>query len=391
MENKVILSDIVAAIATRKNMPIGEADSFVKAFFGLISDALIDEGLVKVKGLGTFKLVEMQERESVDVTTGDRIVIPGHLKVAFTPDVLLKDQVNRPFSIFQTVVLNDGTPLEEMEKLDQEPEPMPSTTLTENEKDVIENSSTDETDDSEFADVPASTDETEGMAFVQDDLSTDETDISEEIKSEKPTSIDGLTETEEPHIEKEKQVETSIPTEVSFKEQDTVPQSVQPISGLSDSVVAAHSSRWTFWQRLAIVLVVLLLMFGSYMAGYYRIPDLKQLRAAFVPKSEIENQAVEQEAEPVPEVESEESDEEKAIREAVALYPQVPGGKYLITGTKSVRQMKRGDTLLKMARQEYGHSDFAKYIIVFNQFADPDVIPLGSEVKLPELIEYQLP
>ena len=75
------------------------------------------------------------------------------------------------------------------------------------------------------------------------------------------------------------------------------------------------------------------------------------------------------------------------MREAVDLYPQVPGGKYLIIGTKGVRQMKRGDTLLKMARQEYGHPDFAQYIIVFNQFADPDVIPLGSEVRLPQLVE----
>ncbi len=406
MENKVILSDIVAAIATRKKMPLGEADNFVKAFFGIISDALIDDGVVKIKGLGTFKLVEMQERESVDVTTGERIVIPGHLKVAFTPDTLLKDQVNRPFSIFQTVVLNDGTPLEEMEKLDQVPETMPSTTLSEDEQDDIENSLPDETDDSEFADIPTSSDETEATTFVQDDISSDETeslattkddplsdetDNSEQIESEELTSTDDMSEPEVPHLEQENLVKTSITAEASLPEENPVHQPAQPVSALSDSTSDVHSPRLPLWRHLLTIILVLLLMAGSYMAGYYRIPDMKQLRAAFMPKLEIETQVEEQEAEPAPEKESEESEEEKVIREAVDRYPQVPGGKYLIIGTKGVRQMKRGDTLLKMARQEYGHPDFAKYIIVFNQFPDPDVIPLGSDVKLPELVEHQLP
>ena len=132
-------------------------------------------------------------------------------------------------------------------------------------------------------------------------------------------------------------------------------------------------------------------MSGCYVAGYYRIPDFKQLAYAFVPKPEVVKVANEPQAETetsdISEPEPEETAEERAMREAVDLYPQVPGGKYLIIGTKGVRQMKRGDTLLKMARQEYGHPDFAQYIIVFNQFADPDVIPLGSEVRLPQLVE----
>ncbi len=84
----------------------------------MIQDALIKDKFVKVKGFGTFKLVAVGERESVDVNTGERIQIEGHTKISFTPDNSLKDIINRPFSHFQTVVINEGTDLKEMETLD---------------------------------------------------------------------------------------------------------------------------------------------------------------------------------------------------------------------------------------------------------------------------------
>ena len=70
-------------------------------------------------------------------------------------------------------------------------------------------------------------------------------------------------------------------------------------------------------------------------------------------------------------------------------YPQIPGGKYLIVGTRGVHVMKRGDNLYKIARSNYGHNDFVKYIIVYNQFKNPDVIPPGYSIKLPELEEVK--
>lgn len=65
-----------------------------------------------MKGLGTFKIVEVRDRESVNVNTGERVVIEGHGKVSFTPDAVMKDLVNRPFAQFETVVLNDDVDLE---------------------------------------------------------------------------------------------------------------------------------------------------------------------------------------------------------------------------------------------------------------------------------------
>ena len=75
--------------------------------------------MVKIKGLGTFKLIEVSDRESVNVNTGERIRIVGHTKVTFTPDNALRDQVNRPFAEFETVVLNESTSQQEMERIDK--------------------------------------------------------------------------------------------------------------------------------------------------------------------------------------------------------------------------------------------------------------------------------
>lgn len=105
---KVGQKDISMALAKKKGMDMADAERYVDTFFSLIEEALLTEKIVKVKGLGTFKLVEVRDRESVDVNTGDRVVIDGHAKVSFQPDPTLKELVNKPFSQFETVMLNDG-------------------------------------------------------------------------------------------------------------------------------------------------------------------------------------------------------------------------------------------------------------------------------------------
>ena len=85
-----------------------------KEFFQLIEEALEKDKYVKVqKGLGAFKLIDVESRESVNVNTGERFEIQGHTKVSFTPEPALKDLINKPFSHFETVVLNDNTVLED--------------------------------------------------------------------------------------------------------------------------------------------------------------------------------------------------------------------------------------------------------------------------------------
>ena len=115
MDNKILLQDIADFLCYRSGITKREAEQFVRAFFEVIQQGLERDQYVKIKGFGTFKLVEVGQRESVNINTGERFQINGHTKVSFTPYTSLKDLVNRPFSHFQTVILNNETAIEELD------------------------------------------------------------------------------------------------------------------------------------------------------------------------------------------------------------------------------------------------------------------------------------
>lgn len=105
---KSTLQAIAAVIADRYELKSSDATAFVAAFFDQIREGLAQDKQVKVRGLGTFKLQPVKARESVNVNTGERLVINGHDKMAFTPDNAMKELVNRPFADFETVMIKDG-------------------------------------------------------------------------------------------------------------------------------------------------------------------------------------------------------------------------------------------------------------------------------------------
>lgn len=118
MDKKVLLQDLADGVARKRNIPKKDAENFLRVVFDVIGEFLQTDKIVKVRGLGTFKLVTVDSRESVDVNTGERITIKEYTKVNFTPDPVLRDAVNKPFAQFETVVLYDGTKLEDMERMD---------------------------------------------------------------------------------------------------------------------------------------------------------------------------------------------------------------------------------------------------------------------------------
>ena len=119
MEQKITQIELAARMAKRTGFTKQDSENFVRLFFETVREGLLQDKLVKIKGLGTFKLIEVSDRESVNVNTGERIRIVGHTKVTFTPDNALRDQVNRPFAEFETVVLNESTSQQEMERIDK--------------------------------------------------------------------------------------------------------------------------------------------------------------------------------------------------------------------------------------------------------------------------------
>ncbi len=110
---KVSLSNIAEELAAKSGITRDASTNFVHFLIEVIEKGLQEDGMVKIKGLGTFKLQEMSDRVSVDVNTGERITIKGYRKVAFTPDSAMKELVNRPFAHFEPTELNEGYPEEE--------------------------------------------------------------------------------------------------------------------------------------------------------------------------------------------------------------------------------------------------------------------------------------
>ena len=113
MNDKITLQELIDLFAAKNELVLKDADLFVRTFFELIEEALATEKYIKIKGLGTFKLTEVDSRESINVNTGERIEIQGHTKISFVPDLGLKELINKPFSHFETVILNEGTQLED--------------------------------------------------------------------------------------------------------------------------------------------------------------------------------------------------------------------------------------------------------------------------------------
>lgn len=178
------------ALTKRYALPEADADKFVAQMFDVLLKAVEQEGVVKVKGLGTFKLTPVGARESVDVNTGERIVIDSRNKITFVPDVVLRDRVNSPFAQFETVVLNDGV---EFSSLDEKPEA---------EEEAEEN------DENETAE--------ENEAAEEEETAEDKAPAEGSIKNEAPAEDEAPADSS---IKNEAPVEDKAPAEGSIKDE----------------------------------------------------------------------------------------------------------------------------------------------------------------------------
>lgn len=114
--SKVSLSDLAQRLAEKSGISLQDAELFIRKMFDVANEGLQSDKLVKMKWLGTFKVMAVKDRESVDVNTGERIIIEGRDKISFTPDNILKEIVNKPFAQFETVVVNDGVDFDEIDR-----------------------------------------------------------------------------------------------------------------------------------------------------------------------------------------------------------------------------------------------------------------------------------
>lgn len=186
MEEKLMSKNSLTVLAQKLAEKTGisqqDAELFIRKMFDVVNEGLQADKQVKMKWLGTFKVTSVKDRESVDVNTGERIVIEGRDKISFTPDTILKEIINKPFAQFETVVVNDGVEFDEIDR------------KFEAEEQLAENQQMDEAEEtSEPSDVSEASEDT-----------SDTTDISESSEtSENSDVIDFLDESEAPSVSDE--------------------------------------------------------------------------------------------------------------------------------------------------------------------------------------------
>jgi nucleoid DNA-binding protein len=184
--------DLAAALTEKHGLAKADAEAFVNAMFALINEALASERAVKVKGLGTFKVISVAARKSVDVNTGAPIVIDGRDKISFTPDSSLRDEVNKPFAQFETVVVNDGVDFSEIDRKFEEEETTKDTENAEDRSEVTEDSS-EVAEVTEVAEVQSNGREEETTKDTESTEDTEETGSTKDTEDTKDTEETGST------------------------------------------------------------------------------------------------------------------------------------------------------------------------------------------------------
>lgn len=184
------VNDFARELSERYGLSLIDASDFIGAMFDVVNEELDDtDSSVKIKGFGTFKVSAVSARASVDVNTGERIIIDGRNKISFTPEVLLRDRVNRPFVQFETVVLNDGVDFSE---IDDEMDEL-SDSVIETESQGVQLSSTAPTNQltDQSADQPTPTEQFQGVQLsptAPTDQLTDQS-ANQSTPTDQPTSL----------------------------------------------------------------------------------------------------------------------------------------------------------------------------------------------------------
>ena len=380
------LADLIEAIQTINPDSRENIELFTKAFFNAIIRGMHKDRFVKIKGLGTFKLIDVSSRESVDVNTGQRIEISGHSKITFTPDQSIKDAVNKPFAHLQAVVINEGTDVSQMGLADGK---AVEDIRMKMEAEILDGQSEENVPVAE----PEAPDVGETVEATGQDIA-----VEEPVSAVEPATEEGSVATEE----------GSAATEIGSVNGVVVEDAAEPESGedqpgsgydepgneygdVAERPVGVSKREKYFGLWLALTAVVCFAI--GYVAGN---GDVLSLRTVKTEKGKAEPSVSAKPVKAVPaKVVQEKGDcvsaqpqmpeKKKEVAVKKPVMPVMPGDKFAIVGQKGEHVLGAGENITRLAKQIYGSKDCAKYIIRYNDISDPDLITIGSKIKLPDL------
>lgn len=385
---KMTIQEIAKILIEKNKLSQKDANQFAATMFEIIQQQLDNEGLVKVKGLGTFKMIRVEARESVSVRTGERVMIDSHAKVTFTPDATMKELVNKPFSQFDTVILNDGVEFDDL-----------ADDLTEEELAEVERMEEETIVTFKQPPVGQLVEQPIGEP-VGEPVEKPEVPI-EPIQPINPIEPSEPTAQPQPLLELVEDEKEEIPQEE--------PQREEPI------YYEDEESSGSWLKVLGYILLTLALMAASAYGGYWYAHhkdffDFAKEKPATAPEviatDSIEDisadttatEAIPETEQPAPESRKEEPKAEEPKKEEVkkesseepiwkkyeAMDVRVRTGAYHIVGTDHEVKARKGETLARIARRELGE-DMSCYLEVYNDMKPNTELKEGQIVKIPKL------
>ena len=364
---KLTIQEIAKVLVEKSGLQQRDANQFATEMFAVILQRLQEGDQVKVKGLGTFKIISVEARESISVRTGERVVIEGHDKVSFTPDNMMKELVNKPFSQFETVVLNDGVAFSDME---EQPEEEPVETI----------------------ETPI---ETPAETLVETPTEIEQEPVLEVVEEEQPVVEEEPALEEEPLVvvadDEEPEESTFIRPWMKWAAASVLVLVLMAVSALGGyhyalQEVADHG------ENEAEILIASDLMASapvqkeeqvakdtsvvdSTMKTQVKAPDIKPVDKP-VDKPEVK-------PEPKPEVKPEQKPAEE-IDPYAAKDERVRLGAYRIVGTKEIVEVQAGQTFYSICKAHLG-PDMQCYVEVYNDLPQNPKVKVGQKIKIPQL------
>lgn len=418
MNEKINIQELIQLLSDRLGVGAQDAESFIKEFFLLIESGLERDKYVKVKGLGTFKLIDVDNRESVDVNTGERIEIQGYTKISFTPENALKELVNRPFSHFEAVVLNDHVNFEDaseegteeersseetaaIEQTTMQPDVLPDTEQTMQPEVVMPSEDTDEPEVESGADQKCSEITNVVEQAVSDNVP------EETVREALPEASVPVHDLHQKTIGDEKNqavvfnrrsggarlfagimsavmlcctcVVLALYWDSLFPEKEVLPQ------GQSDPTESWHTAWEDSTEQLAAVEDVQAEANEQTSQKQHSLPvteATQQKATPSQPQEQMQKQAVENIQQPVQQVQP-----VKKEKVSPAKTLKADSVSYVIVGTQASYTMKAGETLTKVALRFYGTKALWPYIVKHNKgvIKNPDNVPYGTVIQIPKL------
>lgn len=405
---KVSVNELATKLIDRKGLSKKHAVSFVNDMFDIIQKGLEQDKAVKVKGFGTFKIINVDDRESINVNTGERVLIEGHSKITFTPDAVMKELVNKPFSQFETVVLKDGVDFDDMPSTDEsliaentevlEDSPVSEDNLAIEETDAASAPLVDFFAESEVVNK-------EPIVLQEEPLNSEEVPLIEE---QKPLIETPVEEPVEENADPAPEQEVKEPEDSEASE-----ESVTPDDSSEEDIIYEEETSDT-WKKWILPAVFCLIGFA---AGYLvanmmnsqpAVPEQPKQEEVAQPKLQpqqaiadslkqqkeaVAKDTVKPEPELMPEPKEEPKPEPKkeiksepvvSMDKYEKMDSRVLHGAYRIVGTDHVEKIKATDNLARICKRTIGPG-MECYLEVYNGIkGDADLKP-GKDIKIPKL------